>query len=191
MTAEVLQELKSMRNDPTGQIIKKLRVDLTNFQRDTNARLAKIESAMLKIDEIDNLNTRAHKLEDVGRMKVSLTKMNSTVEAIEINTEASLKPLQESNRELKNKLEHLERYSRDFNIHLIGVEEEDGEACMAIVSDHFKILRFEDGYGVRKCSSHREKTGRQSQAHHCKIVQQTFQEKLALSCEESREERYA
>ena len=39
------------------------------------------------------------------------TKMNSTVEAIEINIEASLKPLQESNRELKNKLEHLERYS--------------------------------------------------------------------------------
>ena len=126
MTAEVLQELKSMRNDLTGQI-KKLTVDLTNFQRDTNAKLAKIESVMSKIDEIDNLNTRAHKLEeDVSRIKVSLTKMNSTVEAIEINIEASLKPLQENNRELKNKLEHVERYSRGFNIHLIGVEE-DGE----------------------------------------------------------------
>ena len=89
---------------------------------------------MLKIDEVDNLNTRAHKLEeDVGRMKVSLTKMNSTVEATEINTEASLKPLQESNRELKNKLEHLERYSRDFNIRLIGVEEEDGDGYVPTI----------------------------------------------------------
>ena len=66
---------------------------------------------MSKIDEIDNVNTRAHELEDVGHMKVSLTKMNSTAEAIGIITEASLKPLQESNREIKNKLEHLERYS--------------------------------------------------------------------------------
>lgn len=31
MTAEVLQELKSMRNDLTGQM-KKLSADLTNFQ---------------------------------------------------------------------------------------------------------------------------------------------------------------
>ena len=37
MTAEVLQELKSMRNDLTGQM-KKLSADLTNFQRDTNVR---------------------------------------------------------------------------------------------------------------------------------------------------------
>ena len=84
---------------------------------------------MSNIDEIDNLNTRAHnKLEDVGRMKVFLTKMNSTVEAIGIYIIRSLlKPLQESNRELKNELEHLERNSRDFNICLIGFEEEDGE----------------------------------------------------------------
>jgi len=82
-----------MRNDLTGQM-KKLSANLTNFQRDTNARLAKIESVMSKIDEIDNLNTRAHELEEgVGRMKVSLAKMNSTAEAIGINTEASLKPL--------------------------------------------------------------------------------------------------
>ena len=58
MTAEVLQELKSMRNDLTGQI-RKLSADLTDFQQDTNARLAKIESVMSKIDEIDNLNNKA------------------------------------------------------------------------------------------------------------------------------------
>ena len=58
--------------------------------------------------------------------------------------EDSFKKLQERNRELKNKLEHLERYSRDFNIRLIGVEEEEGEDCMAIVSDHFTLLGFEE-----------------------------------------------
>jgi len=33
--------------------------------------------------------------------------------------------------------------------------------------------------------------GQQSKAHHSEIVQQAFQEELALSHEESREERYA
>lgn len=90
-----------MRNVLTGQN-KKLSVYLTNFQWDTNARLAKIESVILKIDERDNLNTRAHKLEEeVGRMKVSVMTMNSTVEAIEINTKASLKPLQEATENSK------------------------------------------------------------------------------------------
>ena len=68
MTAEVLQELKSMRNDLTGQI-RKLSADLTLFQQDTNARLAKIESIMSKIDEVDNLNDKAQVLdEEVDRI---------------------------------------------------------------------------------------------------------------------------
>ena len=72
MTAEVLQELKSMRYDLTGQI-GKLSADLTDFQQDTNARLAKIESVMPKIDEIDNLNNKTQALdEEVDRIKVSL-----------------------------------------------------------------------------------------------------------------------
>jgi len=159
--------------------MKKLSADLTNFQRDTNARLAKIESVMSKIDEIDNLNTRAQELEDVGRMKVSLTKMNSTVEAIGINTEASLKPLQDSNRELKNTLEHLERYSRDFNIRLIGVKEEDGEDCMAIVLDHFKILGFEDAYGELE-NAHRTGKRWDNKARHiiAKLYSRPFKRNL-------------
>jgi len=48
MTAEVLQELKFMRNDLTGQI-RRLSADLTDFEQDTNARLAKIESVMSKL----------------------------------------------------------------------------------------------------------------------------------------------
>ena len=178
MTAEVLLELKSMRNNLTGQM-KKLSADLTNFQRDINARLAKIENVMLKIDEIDNLNKRAHKLEEnVGRMKVSLTKINSTVEAVGINTEASLKPLQESNRELKNKLEHLERFSRDFNIRLIRVEE-DGEDCMAIVLDYFKILGFEYAYGELE-NAHRTGKRREDKARHiiAKLYSRPFKRNL-------------
>ena len=99
---------------------------------------------MSKIDEINNLNNKTQALdEEVDRIKVSLTSTNSTVEAIDSKMEDSFKKLQESNRELKNKLEHLERYSRDFNIRLIGVEEEEGEDCMAIVLDHSTLLGFE------------------------------------------------
>jgi len=91
MTAEVLQELKSMRNDLTGQI-RKLSADLTEFQKDTNARLAKIESVMSKIDEIDDLNNKAQVLdEEVDRIKVSLTSTKSTVEAIDSKMEDSFK----------------------------------------------------------------------------------------------------
>ena len=91
MTAEVLQELKSMRNELTGQI-GKLSADLTDFQQDTNARLAKIESVMSKIDEIGNLNNKTQALdEEVDRIKVSLTSTKSTVEAIDSKMEDSLK----------------------------------------------------------------------------------------------------
>ena len=156
-TAEVLQELKSMRNDLTGQI-RKLSADLTDFQKDTNARLAKIESVMSKIDEIDDLNNKVQVLdEEVDRIKVSLTSKKSTVEAIDSKMDDSFKKTQESNRELKNRLDHLERYSRDFNIRLIGVEEEEGEDCMAIVSDHFTLLGFEEAHGELE-NAHR--TGR-------------------------------
>ena len=115
-------------------------------------------------------------------MKVSLTTMNSTIEAIEINTEASLKPLQESNRELNNKLEHLERYS---NIRLIGIEKEDVEDCKEIVLDYFKILGYEDASGELK-TVHRTGKKRDDKARHiiaCEIVQHTFQEELNASRE--------
>ena len=76
-----------------------------------------------------------------------------------------LKELQESNRELKNKLEHLERYSRDFNICLIGVEEEEGEDCMAIVSDHFTLLGFEEAHGELE-NAHRTGRRQDGKARH-------------------------
>ena len=74
---------------------------------------------MSKINEIDSLNNKAQERgEEVDWIKVSLTSAKSTVEADSL--------------ELKNKLERLERYSRDFDIRLVGVEEEEGEDCMAI-----------------------------------------------------------
>ena len=48
---ELLEELKSMRLDLTGQITK-LSDDLKYFQRNTNERLQKIESVMSKVDEM-------------------------------------------------------------------------------------------------------------------------------------------
>ena len=91
MTAEVLQELKSMRSELTGQI-RKLSADLIDFQQDTNARLVKIESAMSKIDEIEILNNKAQVLdEEVDRIKVSLTSTKSIIEAMDSKMEDSFK----------------------------------------------------------------------------------------------------
>ena len=44
-------------------------------------------------------------------------------------------------------LEHLERYSGDFNICLIGVDEEEGEDCRAIVLYILTLPGFEDTLG--------------------------------------------
>jgi len=68
---ELLEELKSMRLDLTGQITK-LSDDLKDFQRNTNERLQKIESVMSKADEIDGLKTKQQQLEtDVDNIKES------------------------------------------------------------------------------------------------------------------------
>ena len=91
---------------------------------------------MSKIGEKDNLNNKAQVLEQRGRPNkgFSLTSTKSTVEAID-----SFKKLQESNKELKNKMEHLKRYSRDFNIILIGVEEEQIKTVLLLfqTTSHF------------------------------------------------------
>ena len=89
--------------------------------------------------------------------------------------EDSFKKLQKSNRELKNKLEHVERYSRDFNICLIGVEEEEeeeeGEGCMVIVSDHFTLLGFEEAHGELE-NAHR--TGRRQEGKPRHIIAKLY-----------------
>ena len=129
--ADLLEELKSMRAELKGHITK-LSDELKDFQRNTNERLSKIESIMSKVDEIDGIKSKQQELQgDVESIKESLNFVN-------INTE-EVENLRKSN-ELKKKVEHLERYSRDFNIRILGVNETQGEDCLAITMDFISSL---------------------------------------------------
>ena len=133
---ELLEELKSMRLYLTGQITK-LSDDLKDFQRNTNERLQKIESVMSKVDEIDGLKTKQQQLEaDVDNIKESQLNLVST------NAE-EVEALRRKNDELRKSLEHLERYSRDFNIRVLGVNEDEGEDCMTKITDLITSLGFD------------------------------------------------
>ena len=103
---------------------------------------------MSKIDDIDNLNVKAKELdEEFHRMKDSLTSTNTSVEELDAEMVDLRNRLQNSNIDLRNRMENLERYSRDFNIRVIGVIEEEGEDCMAIVLNILTLLGFEDASG--------------------------------------------
>ena len=54
---------------------------------------------------------------------------------------------QECKVELQRRVERLERYSRDFNIRVIGVAEQDGEDCLLIVRNYLTLLGFEEDHG--------------------------------------------
>ena len=147
-SAKVLEELKSMRLDLTGQITK-LSDDLKDFQRNTNERLQKIESVMFKVDEIDGLKTKQQQLEaDVDNMKESLNFVSFNDEEVD--------NLRRSNDDLKKRLEHLERYSREFNIRVLGVNEDEGEDCMSIILDFITSLGFEDVEKVHRTGKKRD-----------------------------------
>ena len=92
---------------------------------------------MSKVDEIDGIKSMQQELEgDVESIKESLNFVN-------INTE-EVENLRKSNEELKKKVEHLERYSRDFNIRILGVNDTQSEDCLAITMDLISSLGFED-----------------------------------------------
>lgn len=75
MSDAILEELKSLRSD-LAQQMQKISDELVTFQGSTDARLAKIESVISKIDEIDDLKPKVEKLaEDVGGMKQSVSIM--------------------------------------------------------------------------------------------------------------------
>lgn len=44
-------------------------------------------------------------------------------------------------------MERLERYSRDFNIRVVGVVEEDGEDCLAVIRNYLTLLGFKEDVG--------------------------------------------
>ena len=50
-------------------------------------------------------------------------------------------------RHWKKKLERRERHSRDFNIRVLGVVEEEGEDCLSIIQDFFALLGLRDAGG--------------------------------------------
>ena len=52
--------------------------------------------------------------------------------------------LRRSNDDLKKRLEHLERYSREFSIRVLGVNEDEGEDCISKILDFITSLGFED-----------------------------------------------
>ena len=129
-TADLLQELKSMRAELKGHITK-LSYELKDFQRNTNESILKIESIMSKVDEIDGIKGKQQELEgDVESKKDSLNVVNINTEDVE-----NLR---------KSKVEHLERYSRDFNTRILGVSETQGEDCLAISMDFILSPGFED-----------------------------------------------
>ena len=137
MSDAILEELKSLWSDLTQQMQKTSDEHVT-FQGSTNTWLTKIESVISKIDEIDDLKPKVEKLEeDAGGMKQSVN--------ITLNETRNL--FQECNVELKTRVEHLERYSRDFNIRVIGVVEQDGEDCLSIIQDYLTLLGFKDDAG--------------------------------------------
>ena len=149
-TTKLIEELKSMRLNLTGQITK-LGNDLKDFQRNTNERLQKIESVMSKVDETDGLKTRQQQLkEGVDNIKESHLNLVST------NTEV-VETLRSNNDELRKRVEHLEQYLRDFNIRVLGVNEDEDDKNYR--SHHFSWL---SGCNLRdrECTPHREKMKR-------------------------------
>ena len=137
---------------------KKFSDELATFQGTTDTRLAKIESVISKIDEIDNLKPKVEKLEEeVGDMKQSVN--------ITLNKASNL--FQQCNVELKRRVERLERYSRDFNIRVVGVAEQDGEDCLLIIRNYLTLLGFEDDFGEIE-NAHR--TGRKREEHPRNII---------------------
>jgi len=134
MKAAYRQQL--MRSDLTSHITK-LSDDVKLFQRNTNERLQKIESVISEIEEIEGLKFKQQELEaGLDSLKTSLNEMDAKTEEIH--------NLRQSNDELRKKLEHMERYSRDFNIRVLGVSKEDGEDCMMKILNYITRLGFEN-----------------------------------------------
>ena len=70
---------------------------------------------------------------------------------------------QQCNVELKRKVERLERYSRDFNLRVVGVAEQDGEDCLLIIRNYLTLLGFEDDLGEIE-NAHRTGRKREEQS---------------------------
>ena len=104
-------------------------------------------------------------------MKASVDAMNATV--------SEMDSLRGGYTELQKKLEHLEPYSRDYNIRVIGVDEERGEDCMAIVLNYVNLLGLEDAIGEVE-NAHRTGRKREDKLRHiiAKLYSRPFKRTL-------------
>lgn len=73
-------------------------------------------------------------------MKDSLTSTKSFF----LRLDDKMVEFKKRNMDLRKRIEHLERYSRDFNNRVIGVDQDEGEECMALVLNILTLLGFED-----------------------------------------------
>ena len=111
-----MQELKSTRSKLCGQMVQ------------LSDRLSKIASVISKIDEIDKMLPKVLQIEEsAAEKKESLNSLNTRVGELENKTRDSERLFQKNNQDLFIRIMNLERYSRDYNIRIIGVEEEEGE----------------------------------------------------------------
>ena len=76
-------------------------------------------------------------------MKESLNSLNIRV-GLENKTRDSERLFQKNNQDFFTRIMNLERYSRDYNIRIIGEEEEEGEDCIAILLNYLTTLGFQD-----------------------------------------------
>lgn len=92
-------------------------------------------------------------------------------------------------RNLRKKVENLERYSRDFNIRILGVNETQGEDCLAISMDFISSLGFEDAVAEVE-NAHRTGKIRDDKPRHiiAKLYSRPFKKELikVSKCEDGK-----
>ena len=79
--------------------------------------------------------------------------------------------------------QHFERYSRHFNIRILGVSEEDGEDCMAIILDYITPLGFKHAEAEVENTHHTgKKQGERPRRIIAKLYSRPLKRKLLQSC---------
>ena len=72
-------------------------------------------------------------------------------------------------------MERLERYSRDFNIRVVGVVEQDGEDCLLIIQNYLTLLGFDGDLGKIENAHH---TGRKREEKPRNIIVKLYSRPL-------------
>ena len=122
-----------------------MRSELCGQMAPLSDRLTKIECVISKIDEIEKIIPKVLQIEDsVAEMKESLNTLDTRVGELDKKTQDLERLSQKNNQDLFLRIMNLERYSRDYKIKIIGVEEEEGEDCITILLNYLTMLGFQD-----------------------------------------------